>query len=408
MVALSPIDRALIAANSAAADKISAPNYDEFQSDDEIAAILEYYADSILGITMPHVGLPGETMFKEGSPEALKRAAHKMQLLRASHLTHEIENTLWLYEISKGARHQIGIGGYARTGEIRTENNPDGIILRNEEVVPEKVKGRKDLIEATGATIGVVNNAVKDIHGNLQRTLSAHAASFASHCDTSDEAGNTHRVWLVRGRVAEQFSDLLAEEPFAYVADGNHRSAAAADLKDKNFLSMFFPAASMRIAPYNRLVRTGSSPEETTTLLDRLQNSFTIIRRDEREFQPQETHHIGLFDGRHWHELVPKDSAFEQNDPVQVIDSDIVHRRIFEAALGITDTKDERLTFVGAKYDTQYLMKRVCSGEHQLAITLPPVTMEQFMDVCEAGLFMPPKSTWFDPKIRSGLVMALR
>jgi len=408
MVTLSPIDRALIAADSAAADNISAPNYDEFQSDEEIAAILEHYADSILGITMPQVGLPGEPMFKEGSPEALMRAAHKMQLLRASHLTHEIENTLWLYEISKGARRQIGIGGYARTGEIRTEKNADGVILRNEEVVPAKVKGRKELIEATGATIGVVNNTVEDTHGNLQRALDAHAASFASHCDTSDEAENLHRVWLVRGKMMDQFRDLLAEESFAYVADGNHRSAAAADLKDKNFLSMFFPAASMNIAPYNRLIRTGASPEETSTLLERLKGSFDIRERDEQEYQPQETHHIGLFDGQRWHELVPNERAYEQNDPVQVIDSDIVHRRIFEAALGITDTKDERLTFVGAKYDTKYLMEKVQSGEHQLAITLPPVTMEQFMDVCEAGLFMPPKSTWFDPKIRSGLVMALR
>jgi uncharacterized protein (DUF1015 family) len=174
----------------------------------------------------------------------------------------------------------------------------------------------------------------------------------------------------------------------------------------EHYLAVVFPASTMTIAPYNRLVDLAR--DQRAGLVPQLQRSFNVAAHsDPGALQPKQTHEIGLYDGSAWWALHPRPGTFDPNDAAQDIDADIVQRQIIEQVLGVADARDERITYVGANRDAAWLQAQVDEGLHGCAITLPPVTMEQFIRVCLQDKLMPPKSTWFVPKIRSGLVMAM-
>ena len=411
MVTIRPVRKALVPADTEAAERISAPNYDEFQGDQEVFEVIQERPECILRITMAHCAVPSpDDMLKQDSDEALERAAQNLAELEESSRTRVAEDVLFVYEIQDphrdGAR-QLGLGGMAATREIRTAENPEGTIVRNEGIREEKAEGRARLIRATDAFIGTVNLTVEDEEERFVEVLEAYADAHAEDYRATDERGCTHRVWLVQDSAAQGgLVSALAAEPRAYVADGNHRSAAAAALGLDGFLAVFFPADSMGLAPYNRLVEKPrmAAPE----LVHALEENFEI---DELEgvdaFQPSVTHEIGLYvDGR-WFRLTPREGTYDPESAVDTVDSKIVQRLFFDDVLAIADPRDDRLTFVGGDRDAYYLKDRVDSGEFAYAVTLPPVTMDQFIRVCRQGQFMPPKSTWFQPKLRMGLVIAL-
>ena len=414
MVTIRPVRRALVPVDSDAARRVSALNYDEFQGDAEIWTAIRAAPDSVLGVTMAHCAVPRPGEIMEGDSEpALARARHNFDRLRAAPLTREAERILYIYEIVDPRRpevRQIGLGGLARTAEIRTDATPAGPIIRNEGVRPPKARGRARLIEATQAIIGTVNNAVPDESGRFARSLERRADETAPDLEVAGAGGSTHRIWLVRepGAVT-RLQRLLAEEPEAYVADGNHRSAAAAMLGHESFLAVFFPADRMGIAPYNRLVRLpGASAESAEEAVEAaLGRSFRVQSAAETPVWPTRTHEIGVYTARGgWRRATPRDAVLREEDASASIDHAIVQRTLF-ADLGIHDEGDERLTFVGANRDAAWLAAEVDAGRAEFAVTLPAVTMAQFVAVCRQRRMMPPKSTWFEPKIRSGLVMAL-
>ena len=268
--------------DSAAAARISAPNYDEFQGDREVFDLLRSQPDCVLRVTMAHCDVADfDQRLADGSPEALQKAAANFEELAASTDSRIMENLLWVYEIVSPKRpdvRQLGLGGMARTDEIRTEQNATGVIVRNEGIRPEKADGRARLIQATNAYVGTVNCAVRDCRGRLVAALESLADARDPDFATVDEAGNTHRVWLVtEPNAVSDLKQQLAAEPAAYVADGNHRSAAAAALNNETFLAVFFPTDRLRLEPYNRLVEdVGIS---TDSLLSRLHDTF---RSEER------------------------------------------------------------------------------------------------------------------------------
>ena len=411
MVSLSSVPRALVPADSAAADRITAPNYDEFQGDREVFDLLQARPECVLRVTMAHCHVDDFSQrLKDGSPEALAKATANMEALIDTPDTQVVNDILWVYEVTSPKRpnvRQLGLGGLAHTNEIRTEQNPAGVIIRNEGIRPEKAEGRAKLIQATNAYIGTVNCAVQDTKGRLITALEAYSQSSAPSYSTVDEAGNTHRVWIVDGQnEKKEFQQILAQEPAAYVADGNHRSAAAAALGKDHFLAVFFTTERMRLEPYNRLVEDVGVPIET--LLQKLTTSFEVEPIGPRDtFRPSSIHEIGLYANGEWSRLTPRPETFDPANAAESIDADIIQRHLFDAVLGINDPRDDRLNFVGGNKDSAYLKARVDSGEYAFALSLAPVTMAQFVGVCEQNRFMPPKSTWFDPKIRSGLVSAL-
>ncbi len=412
MITITPVSRALVPVDSEAAARISAPNYDEFQSDHEIWEVLQTHPMSLLRVTMAHCDAASPADIESGdTATSLARAKTNMEELVESDLTREVRDVLWVYEIldpRRPDRPQIGLGGMARTSQIRTDATPEGTIIRNEGIREPKALGRADLIEATNAIVGIVNNAVDDVSGAFHAALDAYAAAAAPDLEVTDGKENRHRVWIVddSGDVA-RFRQLLAEEPHAYVADGNHRSAAAAMLGYDTFLAVFFPAATMGIYPYNRLVTTAEEP--ISGLSAAVAKNFEIGGTLETAaYQPTETHSIGLYSPEQsWMQLRPLPGTFDPDNAVQAIDADIVQRKLFAEVLGIDDASDPRLTFVGSNKDATWLQAAVDEGRAAYAVTLPAVTMSQFIHVCRQNRHMPPKSTWFEPKIRSGLVMAL-
>jgi uncharacterized protein (DUF1015 family) len=411
MINLDPIARALVAADSEAADKLGAPNYDEFQSDREVWELLREKPFSVLRVTMPHCDVrTPEDIGDEGSKATLARAVANMARLMSDPMVRKAMHILWVYEITRPgheANPQIGLGGLARTSQIRTPENPTGTVIRNEGIREVKAKGRAMLTQVTHTDMGTVNLAVDDATGELTGALGAYASANTPTFETHDEQGNRHRVWIVSDeQEVARFQGLVACEPHAYVADGNHRSAAAALLGYDHFLAVVFPAGTMTIAPYNRLVDVAR--DQRAALVSGLQQAFQVERHPgPGALQPVKTHDIGLYDGSTWWHLSPKPGTFDPNDAAQDIDADIVQRRIIEPVLGVNDARDDRITYVGANRDANWLQSQVDQGLHGCAITLPPVTMEQFINVCMQNKLMPPKSTWFVPKIRSGLVMAM-
>lgn len=411
MITIDPVARALVPVDSAAADALGAPNYDEFQSDREVWELLQAKPASVLRVTMPHCDVPSaEAIGEDDSDAALAHAAARMKELIADPHTQEVRDVLWIYELRAQewpSKRQIGLGGMARTAEIRTPENASGSIIRNEGIRESKARGRARLTQATHADMGTVNLAVDDVRGAFRTALEAHADRSPPNFETTDEGKNRHRVWLVQDpAIIKRLRELLAREQRAYVADGNHRSAAAAMLGYEHYLAVFFPAATMTIAPYNRLI--GREVPAVTDVRALLEGSFGVERVEGKEaYQPDRTHEIGFYDGVTWWRLRPRVGTYDPEDAAQDIDADIVQRRLFEDVLGISDPRDDRLTFVGANRDARWLQNEVDAGRFRYAVTLPPVTMHQFIDVCLQDRLMPPKSTWFVPKIRSGLVMAL-
>lgn len=411
MVTIRPVSRALVPVDSEAAERISAPNYDEFQGDREVFEEIRARPECVLRVTMAHCAVPGpEEILVRDSSEALDRAATHFRELVDSDRTRVARDVLFVYEIVDPRRpgvRQIGLGGMVSTDEIRTEERPEGTIVRNEGIREEKARGRARLVEATNSFIGTVNLAVEDRDDALQSTLEAHADSRSEDYRATDGRNCVHRVWLVDDAAEiESLEMTLRGEPRAYVADGNHRSAAAAMLGLDGFLAVFFCADNMGLAPYNRLVESPSLA--VGELLPLLEEHFEVEALPGVEaFQPTTTHRIGLYAGGSWHRLTPRPEGYDADNAVETVDADIVQRLFFDEVLGISDPRDDRLTFVGGDRDALYLAGRVESGEFAYAVTLPPVTMEQFVEVCRQGRFMPPKSTWFQPKLRMGLVMAL-
>ncbi len=410
MVVLKPARRALVPVDSEAARRVSAPNYDEFQSDEEVSAFIGTNADSVLRVTMAHADpLAGGPALEDGSAEALERAARNMTALTRSPLLREWRDLLWVYELRDANQRkvrQVGLGGMVPTSQIRSPSNPKGAIVRNEEIVESKARGRSDLIRWTRAIVGTVNLAVEDAEGALRDKLTSVADRRQPDLAITDEGGHGHSVWLLDDPLeVRTLTGPLDREPEAYVADGNHRSASAALLGVEAFPAVLFPGASMTIRSYNRLV---CGPRPIGDFVGRLGASFNIRHRPDLDVvNPPESHLIGVYTAGSWYELSPKEGAFDPLDAAQDIDANIVHRHIFSDILQIPDPRDRRIVYVGGNRGVPYLKERVDSGECFCAVTLPPVTMRQFVAVCRQGRLMPPKSTWFEPKLRSGLVMAL-
>ena len=233
--------------------------------------------------------------------------------------------------------------------------------------------------------------------------------------------GFRHTFWLISERdVIEKITSIFAEIPAMYIADGHHRSAAAArvgDEKKKNnpnhtgkeeynyFLAVCFPDNQLNVIDYNRVVRdlNGLTEEQ---FLDALRADFEVEDKGTEIYKPCKLHNFSLYLGGHWYSLSAKAGRFDDNDPIGVLDVTISSNLILDKILGIKDLRsDRRIDFVGGIRGLGELKRRVDSGEMKVALALYPVTMQQIINIADSGNIMPPKTTWFEPKLRSGLVV---
>ncbi len=233
--------------------------------------------------------------------------------------------------------------------------------------------------------------------------------------------GFGHTLWVIDApEVISEITAEFAKIPSLYIADGHHRSAAAAlvgnekaqnnpdhrgDEEYNYFMAVAFPASYLKIIDYNRVVRdlNGLTPEE---FLARISENFEVKDMGTEIYHPDALHNFSLYMGGRWYSLTAKPGTYDDSDPIGVLDVTVSSDLILRDILGITDLRsDKRIDFVGGIRGLEELKRRVDSGEMAMALALYPVTMDQLIDIADTGNIMPPKTTWFEPKLRSGLVI---
>ncbi len=320
----------------------------------------------------------------------------------------------YLYRLTMDGRAQHGLVALASVEEY-----DKGLIKKHEHTRPEKVNDRANHITFLEAQVGPVFLTFRS-NQNIKE-LFAKITSDKPQVDFTADDGIKHEFWVIDNNetialVSERFNQL----PYLYVADGHHRSQSASEICHRNkesnpnhtgeepynfFLTVSFPDDELKILPYNRVVKdnTISMDEVFKQAGDKFE-----IKIHEGELAPATPHHFGVYTEGKWYELIAKDGSFDPKDPVNSIDAAILGNNLIAPILGIENPKtDKRIDFVGGIRGTKELMKLVDSGEYQLAFSLYPTSIEQLLNVADAGEVMPPKSTWFEPKLRSGMVVNL-
>lgn len=296
----------------------------------------------------------------------------------------------------------------------------DGTIKKHELTRKDKEEDRMKHVRVCDANIEPVFFAYPD-NAALDQLIMRYAATEPEYDFIAPIDGFRHQFWIIEN--AEDINLITAEfekMPALYIADGHHRSAAAAlvgaekakqnpnhkgDEEYNYFMAVCFQASQLTILDYNRVVTdlNGLTEQE---FLTQLEKDFVVEDKGTDIYRPNALHNFSLYLNKHWYSLTAKDGTFDNSDPIGVLDVDISSRLIFDSILGIKDFRtDKRIDFVGGLRGLEELKRRVDSGEMQMALALYPVSMQQIMDIANTGNIMPPKATWFEPKLRSGLVI---
>lgn len=296
----------------------------------------------------------------------------------------------------------------------------DGTIKKHELTRKDKEEDRMKHVRVCDANIEPVFFAYPD-NATLDQLIMRYATTAPEYDFIAPIDGFRHQFWIIEN--AEDINLITAEfekMPALYIADGHHRSAAAAlvgaekakqnpnhkgDEEYNYFMAVCFQASQLTILDYNRVVTdlNGLTEQE---FLTRLEEDFVVEDKGTDIYRPNALHNFSLYLNKHWYSLTAKDGTFDNSDPIGVLDVDISSRLIFDSILGIKDFRtDKRIDFVGGLRGLEELKRRVDSGEMQMALALYPVSMQQIMDIANTGNIMPPKATWFEPKLRSGLVI---
>ncbi len=313
--------------------------------------------------------------------------------------------------------------GRAQTGLICGSSLEDyfkGIIKKHEYTRPEKEQDRIEHIQHTQAQTGVVFLAYND-NQNIEHIISDWKNNHKPEYDFTAPDGIQHTLWVVNEDAAiEAISNYYSYEvPCTYIADGHHRAASAAkvclQMRENNpshtgkepynyFITCIFPASQLHILDYNRVVKDLNGLH-VDSLLNALQKDFVILECGTEAFSPKAAHQFGMYLAGKWYQLNAKEGAYS-NDPIGVLDVSILQQNVLSGLLGINDPRtDKRIDFVGGIRGLVELEKRVNSGEMAVAFSLYPVSIQQLFTIADSGNVMPPKSTWFEPKLRDGLVV---
>ena len=295
-----------------------------------------------------------------------------------------------------------------------------GIIKKHELTRRDKEEDRMKHVRVNNANIEPVFFAYPD-NATLDQLIKKYAVTEPEYDFVAPIDGFRHQLWIVSDDADIQtITAEFAKMPALYIADGHHRSAAAAlvgteraknnpnhrgDEEYNYFMAVCFQASQLTILDYNRVVKdlNGNTSEE---FLAKLAKSFVVEKKGKEEYRPQHAHQFSLYLDGEWYSLDAKPGTFDDNDPIGVLDVDISSRLILQDILEIGDLRSsQRIDFVGGLRGLGELKRRVDSGEMRMALALYPVTMKQIMDIADSGNIMPPKATWFEPKLRSGLVI---
>ena len=317
----------------------------------------------------------------------------------------------YIYELVMNEKSQKGL-----VCASTVDDYENGLIKKHEFTRPEKELDRINHIKTTGAQTGNVFLAYKNVD-EIDAVINQWTSTKDPQYDFIADDEIKHSIWIVNDdNVIEKITELFKTKvPCTYIADGHHRAASAAKVRTAlgkaataaadYFLTTLFPSNQLHIMDYNRLIKDLCGLTEAV-FLQQLEEKFTVEKVN-HAYRPEHLHSFGLYVNKQWYKLVAKAGTYTE-DPMGVLDITILQNNILDPILEIKDQRtDKRIDFVGGIRGLEELEKRVDSGEMKLAISLYPVSIQQLFDIADSGNVMPPKSTWFEPKLRDGLLTHL-
>ena len=352
----------------------------------------------------------------EYDPKVYEKAAENFQIFQdKGWLVQDADEHYYIYAQTMNGKTQYGlvVGAYV-------DDYMKGNIKKHELTRRDKEEDRMKHVRVNNANIEPVFFAYPD-NDILDALIMRYSATEPEYDFIAPIDGFRHQFWVISDSAdIKIITDEFAKMPSLYIADGHHRSAAAAlvgaEKQQQNpnhngteeynyFMAVCFQASQLTILDYNRVVKdiNGMTTDE---LLKALEKNFVVTCKGTDIYKPEKLHEFSMYIDENWYSLVAKEGTYDNNDPIGVLDVDISSRLILDELLDIKDLRSsKRIDFVGGLRGLGELKRRVDSGEMRMALALYPVSMQQIMDIADSGNIMPPKATWFEPKLRSGLVI---
>ena len=366
---------------------------------------------SFLHITKAEIGLPDTTDIH--SPEVYEKAKENLTaFISRNILFRENKPCYYIYRLTMNGRSQAGL-----VCGSSVDDYENGMIKKHEFTRPDKEMDRINHIKITGAQTGNVFLAYRNVAA-IDAVINGWMNDKNPQYDFVADDNIQHSIWIVSDdETIATITNLFKTEVLAtYIADGHHRAASAAKVRSalgavatensNYFLTTLFPSDQLSIMDYNRLVKdlNGFNPKE---FLQKCSAHFSIEPQEEA-YLPEAPHYFGMYLGAQWYKLYAAPTTYNANDPIAVLDISILQQLILEPILNIKDQRtDARIDFVGGIRGLTELEKRVDSGDMAVAFSIYPVSIDQLLAVADSGEVMPPKSTWFEPKLRDGLLTHL-
>ncbi len=393
-------------------EEVASRPYDVLNSD-EARREADGNPKSLYHIIKPEIDFDPST--DEHDPKVYDKAVENFNAFQSNGwLVQDDDDHYYIYAQTMDGRTQYGIVIAANVDDYMEER-----IKKHELTRRDKEEDRMKHVRINNANVEPVFFAFPD-NDVLERII-ADVTKGAPEYDFTAPDGFGHHFWVIDDKATiEAITGEFAKIPYLYIADGHHRTAAAAlvgaekakgnpdhrgDEEYNYFLAVAFPASHLKIIDYNRVVRdlNGLTPEE---FLGRLEKDFIVEAKGADIYKPAQLHNFSLYLAGTWYSLTAREGRYNDQDPIGVLDVTISSDLILRDILGITDLRsDKRIDFVGGIRGLGELSRRVDSGEMAMALALYPVSMKQLMDIADSGNIMPPKTTWFEPKLRSGLVI---
>lgn len=391
-------------------EEVAARPYDVLNSEEAKAEAGE---KSLLHITKPEIDF--DPMVDEHSQAAYDKAVENFKAWQSrGWLVQDNKPCYYIYAQTMDGRTQYGLVVCAHTDDYA-----EGKIKKHELTRKEKEDDRMIHVNIQNANIEPVFFSYPD-NAEIEKIVKKYTAQEPEY-DFVAEDGFGHHFWVIDSQEdIDRITELFGEVPAFYVADGHHRTAAAArvgaerrksnpnhrgDEEYNWFMTVAFPESQLKIIDYNRVVKdlNGLTPEQ---VLEKLSEDFTVKEVGADIYRPDHHHNFSMYLAGKWYSLEAKEGRYDDSDPIGVLDVTILSNLVLDKILGIKDLRtDKRIDFVGGIRGLGELSKRVDSGEMAVAFALYPVSMKQLVDIADSGNIMPPKTTWFEPKLRSGLAI---
>ena len=394
-------------------ERVASRPYDVLNSA-EARAEAEGNEKSLYRIIRPEIDFPVGT--DEHEPQVYDKAAENFALFRKNGwLVQDEEESYYVYAQTMNGKTQYGlvVGAYV-------DDYLNGVIKKHELTRRDKEEDRMKHVRVNNANIEPVFFAYPS-NAEVNAIVAKYTATNPVYDFVAEHDGFGHQFWVISDKAdIARITELFAQMPTLYIADGHHRSAAAAlvgaekakqnpnhrgDEEYNYFMAVCFPDDQLTIIDYNRVVKdlNGLTDEE---FLAKLNVHFEVEKKGTEIYKPQALHNFSMYLSGNWYSLTAKPGTYDDHDPIGVLDVTISSNLILDEILDLRDLRsNKRIDFVGGIRGLGELARRVDSGEMRVALALYPVSMQQIIDIADSGNIMPPKTTWFEPKLRSGLVI---